>query len=343
MVLFPLNSTCGFGCDVVEDAVDAFNLGEDSVCDRVEHGVGDLFDSSCHSVLGVNGADDSGPTLIALFVLYANALEVGDSNKELPYLACKAAFVEFVAEDSICFAERVESVTCDSTKAANAETGTGERLAVNHSGGKTESSADHTNLILEEKLYGLNELERHIFGQAAYVMVGFNGLFAVAFENVGVDSTLSKEGDAFKLVGFFVEYLDKFAADYLTLCFGIGNTRKKIEEAICCVNVYKVSIKLVAEHFDNLFGFALTHKAVVYVYANELFADSFDEKGSNNRRVNTSGKSEKNFFVAYLRTNCLYLFFDKSFCKSDSGYAFHCFGTYVVLHMIFLLNIKLSR
>ena len=165
-------------------------------------------------------------------------------------------------------------------------------------------------------------------------MVSF---YAVAFENVGINCALCEEGDAFKLACFFIEYLDEFAADDLTLLFGFCNVLEEIEEAICCIYVNEVSIELVLEDFDNLFAFAFTHKTVVYVYANELLTDCFDEKRSNNRRVNAAGKSEQYLFVANLFANSCNLLSDELICKFRGCDTSHRIRSDIGIHIIFLL------
>ena len=90
----------GLGGQVKEDAVDALDLGGDAGNDLVENGIGDLLDGGGHSVLGVHGADDGGPALVAALFLHANALDVRHSNEILPGLLSQAALVELVTQDN---------------------------------------------------------------------------------------------------------------------------------------------------------------------------------------------------------------------------------------------------
>ena len=108
-------------------------------------------------------------------------------------------------------------------------------------------------------------------------------LYAVTFQNVRINCTLSKEVDVIKLTSFFVKHNYKLSADYLTLCFRVINTCKLVEETVCSIDVYKVSIKLITKNFNNLFTFSLTHQTMVYMHAKQLLADCFDKKCRNNR------------------------------------------------------------
>ena len=114
-------------------------------------------------------------------------------------------------------------------------------------------------------------------------MVRLNCLLALcclnALENVGVDGALSEELDAFELSCFFNEYFYEFFSYYLSLCLGITYSCEKIEVTVGSIDVDKVSIEVLSENFDNLFGLTLSHKTVIYVYAYQLLADRFDEEG----------------------------------------------------------------
>ena len=137
----------------------------------MENGVGDLLDGSGHSVLGVYGADDRGPSLVTAVVLNANALDVGDNDEILPYLFSKAALIKLVAEDSISLAQSFKTVAGDSAKASYAESVTGDRLTLYHCVRKTKRFTDNSYFILIEKLDGLNEFEVKILGKSTNVVV----------------------------------------------------------------------------------------------------------------------------------------------------------------------------
>ena len=148
----PLNRTCGLGGDVIENSVDSLDLACDSCADLVKNRVGNFLDGRGHSVLGVNGADDRGPALKAAVILDTYALYVGNNYKILPNLLCKTAIIKLLAQDRICLAERVKTVTGDSAETSYTESGSGEGLTVNHRVRETERLADYANLVLEKKL-----------------------------------------------------------------------------------------------------------------------------------------------------------------------------------------------
>ena len=125
-LLFPLDSADRLGGEVEEDAVDSVHFVSDTVGNAMENFIGDLLDSSGHSVCGIDRADDCGPSLVTLAVLNTYTLEIGHGDKILPNLGCKTAVIELFAEDSVCFAEGVESVTGDCAQTAHTKTGAGK-------------------------------------------------------------------------------------------------------------------------------------------------------------------------------------------------------------------------
>ena len=124
--LFPLDGADGLGSQIQQDTVDTFHLVSDPVGDLVQDLVGDLFDGSAHSVLGVDSADDSGPAFVAALVTDTNALDVGNSNEVLPYLLSQAALIELITQDSVCLAQSFQTVAGDGTQAADTPAGAGK-------------------------------------------------------------------------------------------------------------------------------------------------------------------------------------------------------------------------
>ena len=158
-ILFPLNSSDRLRGEVEKDTVDTLYLVGDAVGNMMEEGIGNLLDSSRHSVGSVYGSDDCRPAFVTAFVFYTYALDIGNDNKILPNLAFKSVLCKFFAENSVCLSECVETVTGDCAETSYAKSGTREGLTVNHCVRKTECLSNNSYLVLEEKLDGLNELK----------------------------------------------------------------------------------------------------------------------------------------------------------------------------------------
>jgi len=328
--LFPLNSADGLGGQVVEDAVDAVYLVGDTVGDVLQQLEGDVLNGCSHSIHGVDGADDCGPTLVALAVLDADRLHVGDSDKVLPYLAGKAVLIELLTEDGVSLTQGVETVAGDGTKAADTQTGAGEGLTVDHAVGQTQSVADNADFVLVQQLDRLDQFKLHILRQAANIVVSLD---TVRLQNVGVNGALSEEADAVELGSLFVKDLYKLSADDLALLLRLADTGQQVEETVGSINIDKVCVKLLTENFDNLLALALAHETMVDMDAGELLADGLDKEGSNNGGVNAAGEGEQNLTVANLSADLFYLFINKSISQFKRSDTLHGFRTYVTGHI----------
>ena len=190
--LFPFDRSGRFRSKIVKNSVDSVNLGDDTARDLVKNLVRNLLDSCGHSILGIYGADDCGPTHVTAVISDTNALDIGDNNEILPYLFCKTGLIEFVTKNSVCLAQCMQTVARDCTKATNAKTRAREGLTVNHGVGQTKCFANDTDFVLEEEFDGLYKLKVQILGQTAYVVVGLYCLLALGgldgLKNVGLTS-----------------------------------------------------------------------------------------------------------------------------------------------------------
>ena len=161
--MFPFNGAAGLGSEVVEDSVNSFNFGGDALGDGFKDIIGDALDCCRHGVNGIDSTDNDGISKGACVVLYADRFEIGNSGEILPNLSRKSVFVEFLTENSVRFTNKLKSLSCDCSEAANAETGAGERLTVNHVIGQTESFADNSDFVLEKEFQRFNKLKLKIF------------------------------------------------------------------------------------------------------------------------------------------------------------------------------------
>ena len=79
----------------------------------------------------------------------------------------------------------------------HAQPRTGERLAPHDLVGQAELGADRAHLVLEQITQRLHQLERHVLGQAADVVVALDdvgrAVLAAALDDVGVERALHEE------------------------------------------------------------------------------------------------------------------------------------------------------
>ena len=106
-------------------------------------------------------------------------------------------------------------------------------------------------------------------------------LYAVTFENVGVNRPLGQELDSLLLSCLFLKDTDKFGADDFALFLRIGHPGQLRKEAVHGIHIDEIGIHLIAEYLDDLFGLALSQKSVIDVYAYELFTDGLNEQSGH--------------------------------------------------------------
>lgn len=229
----------------------------------------------------------------------------------MPELAVEAGSLDLFDDDGVGFLQDGDTVGGDFSEDADSETGAGEGLALEDLFGHLQVAADTADLVLEEVAQGLNELELHVFGQAADVVVALDGLRG-AFDGGGLDDirverALDEPGDlvafgvmlglafCFKILedgfGFVVEDGDELVADDLALGFGVGNACQAREEALAGVDGDDVEAKLLAHGGLDLFELIFAEDAVVDEDAGQAVADSLVDQDGCNGGVDAAGET----------------------------------------------------
>ena len=149
---FPLDGRGGLGAEVVEDAVDVGDFGEDAVGDLHEQGPLDLGDCGGHGVYGVHGADDDRPGVDALAVADAGARDGRHHCEILPHGLVQARLRELLAQDGVGLANGFQAVAGYRAHAPHAQARSRERLAVHHGIRQAQRLADHAHLVFEQEL-----------------------------------------------------------------------------------------------------------------------------------------------------------------------------------------------
>ena len=146
-------------------------------------------------------------------------------------------------------------------------------------------------------------------------MMAFNalGCFSAGFYYVRINSALSQEFDTVQFTCFFFKNTDKFGADDFPFCFRISYSGQFREETFAGINIDKISFQFISENSDDAFRLIFTHQAMVNMHAGPLRADSFDQKCCYNRRIDTAGQSQQNFFIADLFFDQFDLIIDEIF------------------------------
>ena len=264
-----------------------------------------MFDGCSHSVNSVNGTDDYRPFEGTSVVTNTYRFEVRNNGEVLPYGFVKTSISKFFTKDCVSFANCFQTVTSNCTKATNAKARTRERLTIYHMVRQAKFYAASANFVFEQLTQGFNQFKLQVFRETANIVVRFNNFssFGTAFSNVRINGALTKEVNAFNFASFFFEYTNEFFADDFAFLFGVSNTFQFSQEAFSSININQVCIQLVFENFYYAFRFAFTHQTMVYVYANQVVANSFQEQRSYNGAIYATRESQQYFFIANLFFN----------------------------------------
>ena len=172
--------------------------------------------------------------------------------------------------------------------------------------------AHATHLILEQPLQRFAELQLHIFGKSAHVVVALDGHAgdAQALDAVGIYGALCQPFRIGNLLCLGVEHLNEVAADNLTLLLRVGHAFKVLEEPLRGVYAYDVEPQSLIS-FHHLAELVFTQHAVVDEDTREVLADGFVEQGGADGGVDATRQSEDDAVGANLLLQFLYRAFDE--------------------------------
>ena len=172
--LFPFDGCWWFGCEVVEDSVNAIYFVDDAVGDGFEEFKGERESLGGHGVFAGYSAQNDG-LLVGSFITHdADTADIEECGVGLPDAFVEARFEELFAENPVGFLSDFDSLTCHFTEDPDAESGAGEGFAVNDFGREAKGATDFADFIFKEPAEWFDDFELHPVGQATDVVVGFN-------------------------------------------------------------------------------------------------------------------------------------------------------------------------
>ena len=168
---------------------------------------------------------------------------------------------------------RFSAFTSPTIRTASPGPGNGWRWTI--SSGRPELGADRADLVLEQVAQRLDELEVHVLGQPADVVVALDvgrGLRA-GLDHVRVQRALHEEPRAGVLARDLLEDADELLADRLALGLGIGHPGELREEPVLGLHVDERHVEVPRERLLDLLGLPLAVQPVVDEHAGQLVAD----------------------------------------------------------------------
>ena len=135
--------------------------------------------------------------------------------------------------------------------------------------GQAQLLAHPAHLVLEQRPQRLDQLERHVLGQAAHVVVALDGRGAVAppdsmTSGYSVPCTRNRASSS---PGRLLEDADEQLADDLALVLGVGDAGQPLEVAVGRPHVDQLDVLVAAERVDHLLALALAEQARVDEHA----------------------------------------------------------------------------
>ena len=130
--LLPFDGSRGLGRDVVDHAVHAVDLVDDTVGDAREERIGEADPVGGHAVAALDRADGDG-VLVGAFVAHdADGAHGEEDGESLPDLVVEVGLLHLVDDDLVGAAQDGELAGRDFADAADGESGAGEGLAHDH-------------------------------------------------------------------------------------------------------------------------------------------------------------------------------------------------------------------
>lgn len=277
--LFPLNCGWWFGGDIVADAVHAFYLVDYLVAHPMHEIIRKFRPIGRHGIYTGNGTQGYGIVKRTLIAHDTNGAVGQQDCACLPYLVIKTPLSQTVYEYGIGLLENGNLMRSDIAYDTHSKTGTRERMTANEMLRNTQAAAYGTDLILEQPLERLAELESHLLGQTAHIVMALDGLTGnvQALNTIRVYGTLRQPFGISYLLCLGIKYLNEVAANYLAFLLRLGNTLQVLEELVRCIHALNVQAQadIVVEHIGKLI---LTQQTVIYEYAGQVLAYSLVEQ-----------------------------------------------------------------
>ena len=240
----------------------------------------------CSHTIGTGNCTNSYGIIIGSFIpLYADAANgCRKYSERLPDIIIEAALFDYIADNEIGTTENVQSFRSDFPDNADSKTRAREWLTVDNFFRKSQFTPQLTNFILEQFTQRFNKAELHILRKTAYIVVRLNGRSSgcTRFHYIRIQCALYQEFYIWNLVSFFLECMNKFRTNGLTLLFRFSYTLEEIHKVFGRINMNQFHVELVCECIHYLFSFTQTQESVIYEYAGQLISDSLVNQYSGN-------------------------------------------------------------
>ena len=166
-----------------------------------------------------------------------------------------------------------------------------------------QSATHAAHLVLEQGTKRLHNLQIHLFGQAAHIVVRLD--FATrpvhthALDHIGIDGALGEPTRTLNLLRLSVENVNESRTDGLALGFGVGNAFQFFEEQMARMNTYHIEAHFLIG-IENFLKLVLAQEAIIDENAGQVPTNRLVEQNGSHGAVHTTRKAENDFVVAQL-------------------------------------------
>ena len=177
-------------------------------------------------------------------------------------------------------------------------------MAIDQRFGQSQLQAQFADLIFKEFPQGFDQLKIHPVGQAAHVVVGFDGLAGTfdrdRFDDIGIEGALGQKLDPFVLFGLLLKHFDKGMTDDFSLALGVGDAGQLDQKVLGGIDGDERHFQMNFKDALHLLPLPFSKQSVVDEDGNELIADRFIKQRRDDGAVDSSGEGAKYFAVPHL-------------------------------------------
>src|SRR5271157_6533701 len=160
-------------------------------------------------------------------------------HKGLPDISIQAGFADLFHGNGICLLQQRYAFGRDLSEDSHSQSRTGKGMSPEDHFRHTELRPQVSHLIFEKLSEGLDQLQVHLFGQTAHVMVAFYSSRRATLErdalyNVRIKSPLSQEAHVRKLRSLGLKYPYKLFTNNFPFLFRVRDSLKLSQETIRC-------------------------------------------------------------------------------------------------------------
>ena len=171
-----------------------------------------------------------------------------------------------------------------------------------------QRAAHAAHFVLEEHAQRLHDLEVHLLGQTAHVVValdlGGDAFDARTLDHIRIDGPLGQPAGVFYFFGVFVKGFDEEAADDLALGFRLRDAGECRQEILGGVGADHVEAHVLVGG-QHVFELVLPQQAVVHEDAGELAADGLVEQHAGYGGIHATAQAQDHALVPDLLPECL--------------------------------------